>query len=248
MAQPADTTMGGGNRQFPVTRWSLIRAAADRNSPACRTALEHLCELYWKPAYAYVRASRSVAVEEAKDLTQAFFLELVEGGMLERYSPDLGSFRGYLRGAMSLFLRDAHRRQTRLKHGGGRKILSLDTRVVDSDSMPGAADPDSAFDEEWVRTLLDLCLRDLKEDLTRTGREAAYRLYEKYEIDRPADGDATYGGLAREFGMTEQDVASALRLARRKLRTLLVERIQDYVSGEHEAAEELDRILGQMRA
>lgn len=247
MAQPPDTTLGGENRRFPATRWSLVRAAADHDSPACRAALDHLCELYWKPAYAYIRAVRNASVEEAKDLTQAFFLEMMEGGMLERYSPDLGSFRGYLRGAMSLFLRDTNRRQTRLKAGGGQRIVSLNALVAEPGGDP-ARDPENAFEEEWIRTLLDHCLRDLQEDLTRTGREIAYRIYERYEVDPPVEGEATYGELAREFGMTEQDVASALRLARRKLRTLLVERIRDYASDEKEAAEELDRILGQLHS
>jgi RNA polymerase sigma-70 factor (ECF subfamily) len=194
-----------------------------------------------------VRAVRKVTVEEAKDLTQSFFLEMVEGGMLERYSPDLGSFRGYLRGAMALFLRDAHRRQTRLKQGGGRTIVSLDRIAAEGGDSP-AQDPETAFEEEWTRTLLDRCLQDLKEDLGRTGKEYAYRLYERYEIDPPTEEAPTYEALAREFEMTEQDVASALRLVRRKLRAILVERIRDYVSDEEEAAEELDRILGPTRA
>lgn len=48
-----ETGMGGAAREFPSTRWSLIRST--REPERRRRALEELLALYWKPLYFYVR-------------------------------------------------------------------------------------------------------------------------------------------------------------------------------------------------
>lgn len=68
----ADTSLGGGNRQFPQTTWGLV--ARLRETTQHRAALEDLCRRYWKPVYSWIRAAWSKPAEDAKDLTQAFFL------------------------------------------------------------------------------------------------------------------------------------------------------------------------------
>ena len=59
-------------RRFTTTRWSLILAAADPRSSSAHEALSSLCEIYWMPVYAFVRRT-GASVEDARDLTQAFF-------------------------------------------------------------------------------------------------------------------------------------------------------------------------------
>ncbi|MEM1178809.1 MAG: hypothetical protein AAGM22_10740, partial [Acidobacteriota bacterium] len=69
-----------GNRQFMTTHWSLVVTAGRGGASGAgevHRALTELCRRYWYPLYAFVR-SRGHGPEEAQDLTQAFFAQLLE--------------------------------------------------------------------------------------------------------------------------------------------------------------------------
>lgn len=71
------TSTGAGPRAFPPTRWSVVLAAQQPQSPESAAALESICRAYWYPLYAYVlRAGQSP--HDAQDLTQEFFCRLIE--------------------------------------------------------------------------------------------------------------------------------------------------------------------------
>lgn len=67
---------------FRTTRWSLIVAAGGGDTIA-DDALSELCQVYWRPLYAYIRR-HGHSPEESADLTQAFFLHLLEHRGFER--------------------------------------------------------------------------------------------------------------------------------------------------------------------
>ena len=64
-------------RQFATTRWSIVISAGRQSTPDASAALQTLCLAYWFPLYAYVRR-QGHRPEQAQDLTQAFFLSLLE--------------------------------------------------------------------------------------------------------------------------------------------------------------------------
>ena len=80
-----------GASQFPTTRWTLVVAAGDPRRKEARSALVALCENYWYPLYAYLRR-RGYAADQAQDLTQDFFIRLLEGRYLDRADPEKGRF------------------------------------------------------------------------------------------------------------------------------------------------------------
>jgi hypothetical protein len=80
--------------RFATTRWSQVIAAAGV-SPAADNALAELCEAYWYPIYAFVRRSGH-SVDDASDLTQAFFVCVLEKHYLKDARPDRGRFRSFL--------------------------------------------------------------------------------------------------------------------------------------------------------
>ena len=71
---------------FASTHWSLVLRARRQADTAAHVALESLCRRYWLPLYAYVRR-RVASVEEAQDLTQEFFVRLLEKQVLAEVSP-----------------------------------------------------------------------------------------------------------------------------------------------------------------
>ena len=107
-----DTFTGGQNRRFPTTMWSEIPRQVDAASPEFQEMLELLCRTYWKPVYAYIRTAWKKSVEDAKDLTQAFFTHLMQKDHWKNLSPDRGSFRGFMKRAIKNFLIDAERHES----------------------------------------------------------------------------------------------------------------------------------------
>jgi len=67
-----------GQGRFPATRWSLIAAARSAEPEARQRALEILVAAYWKPFYKYIRLRWDKDNEQAQDLTQDFFVRLLE--------------------------------------------------------------------------------------------------------------------------------------------------------------------------
>src|SRR4029079_7808671 len=90
---------------FLTTHWSIVTAAAHSTHPNSAPALEELCRAYWQPVYGFIRRN-APQVEDARDLTQAFFEHLLENRTLTRADPDQGRFRSFLLGAVKFFLAD----------------------------------------------------------------------------------------------------------------------------------------------
>jgi DNA-directed RNA polymerase specialized sigma24 family protein len=96
--KPNEKSLGNDANRFRTTRWSVVLLSAQSQEPGFQAALGELYSIYWYPLYAYVRR-RSYAPEEAQDLTQGFFLHLLEHKTLGRADPLKGKFRSFLLGS-----------------------------------------------------------------------------------------------------------------------------------------------------
>src|SRR5215470_5737801 len=110
--------------QFPTTRWTLVVAAGDPHRKETRSALASLCENYWYPLYAYLRR-RGYPADQAQDLTQEFFVRVLEGRYLDRVDPEKGRFRSFILTSLKFFVADEEDRQ-RAQKRGGRGLLPLE--------------------------------------------------------------------------------------------------------------------------
>lgn len=244
-----DTSIGGSRRDFPSTRWTLIRKAGGLNPES----LERLVYLYWKPAYCYLRAAGRRSVEDAKDLTQDFFTRLVERKDWERLSPERGSFRGFLKRALKNFLIDASRRE-QARQPSSRFLFRFD-EVRDE---PASPDPDRAFEVEWVRTVLRDSIGDLEDRLRKDGSARVFEVFRMYclpeggkggpgESSRFIEGldssESTYADVARKLGLRESDVRKRLSRCRSLLREIVMERIREYAGDDRDVREEFEAIL-----
>ena len=120
------TSMGGTGGIFLTTHWSLIEdSKSDENRS--RVLIGLLLGLYWKPVYFYLRR-KGYNNEEAKDLTQGFFHEIVlNRGLIQKAEKAKGRFRSFLLHALEQYLIDERHKQTAKKRIPKDKLVSLDT-------------------------------------------------------------------------------------------------------------------------
>ncbi len=71
-----DASAQHGGVAFTTTHWSVV-LEAQGESPAAQEALEKLCRTYWRPIFAFLRR-QGLPPEEAEDITQGFFAQLLE--------------------------------------------------------------------------------------------------------------------------------------------------------------------------
>ena len=97
--KPDHTSLRDDPHRFPTTRWSVVLLSAQSQVPGCQAALGELYAIYWYPLYAHIR-HRGHTPEETQDLTQSFFLHLLEHKTLARADPLKGKFRSFLLGSL----------------------------------------------------------------------------------------------------------------------------------------------------
>src|ERR1700688_5309981 len=107
-----------GSSQFPTTRWTLVVAVGHPHRKDAQSALVSLCESYWYPLYAYLRR-RGYPADQAQDLTQEFFVRVLEGRYLDRADPEKGRLRSFILTSLKFFVADEEDRNRAQKRGGG---------------------------------------------------------------------------------------------------------------------------------
>ncbi|MBI2921436.1 MAG: sigma-70 family RNA polymerase sigma factor [Planctomycetes bacterium] len=238
-----DTSMGGAGRGFPSTVWSEILEAADAAGARYRELMDGLIRRYWKPVYAYVRIAWRRGNEDAKDVTQAFFARLLEGGSVLRLRPEKGTFRSYLRASLKNFLIDFERAEFSRRKIAGALSLDADPEWLERLGPAAATEtPEAAYDREWVRCLVSESVEALRAELEREGKGEWYRVFARYCLDGGAP--PTYRELAAELGLTETDVRHRLERCRERLRAVLRARILDTAASPEDADRELAEVLG----
>jgi len=209
-------------RIFTTTQWSLVLTAADSLDPGSRRALTALCEAYWYPVYALVRQSRRDP-EAARDLTQGFFVELLDKDLLKVADPDRGRFRSFLRTAVRHYLSHDRRDAAALKRGGGRPVISLDFQEAESRWQREPVEvstPETLFEKRWAHTVLTRTLTRLGNEMAGTPESATrFRHLRPFLTDQQPG--QRYSDVASELGMSVGAVKKAVQRLRLRFGDLL---------------------------
>lgn len=242
----ADTSIGGAGRAFPPTTQGLLGPLRDPSNPLHRQALTEFCSRYWKPVYHYLRIARAKSNDDAKDLTQAFFQELLEGDALSRYAPERGSFRTFLKVLLASFLSHHEEAMRALKRGGGVRTFSLDVVLPpgeDSAGVPQESDPERAFDQAWVTTVMQSAVERVRSRLSSQGREVQFRVFEEHDL-LPDGEPPGYETLARRLGIKETQVRDHLVAVRRAVRSEIRAELATLTRDDRELQEEWNVLFG----
>jgi RNA polymerase sigma factor (sigma-70 family) len=245
-----DSVPAGPAGRFPATRRSVVLASRDPDPEVRRQAFGVLVESYWKPVYKYLRVKWQAEAEEARDLTQSFFLQALEKGSFERYDPARARFRTFLRTCLDGFAVDEHRAASRVKRGGGAVPLSLDFVGAEEElARQGAVATmgmDEYFHREWVRALFARAITELRRRCDAAGRGRRFTLFERYDVDGDDESRErpSYAGLAAEHGIPVTQVTNELAAARRELRAIVLDLLREMTGSEAEFRAEARDVLG----
>jgi RNA polymerase sigma-70 factor (ECF subfamily) len=206
---------------FATTRWTQVLAAGAGENTQARLALEHLCQTYWYPLYAYVRR-RGHSPHDAQDLTQAFFARLLERKWVGDADRERGRFRTFLLTAMSRFLANEWDRVRAQKRGGLAPHVPVQLDTAETRYGHEPADnrtPEQYFDRRWALTLLDTVLQRLRAEYDREGKAELFTALSGTLVGgREAQ---PYAALAAQLAMNEGAVKVAVHRLRKRYRQLL---------------------------
>ncbi len=243
-----DTKIGGPSASFPPTRWSALVAARSDDRAERRRALETIVSANWKPVYKYIRIRWSKSNEDAKDLTQEFFAQLIEKGYLDGYDPGKARLRTFLRVCVDGFVANQDKAARRLKRGGPAIVLSLDFERAEGElartEPPTPETLEEFFEKEWVRSLFGLAVERLRAECEARGKATHFRLFELYDLEDAGECRLSYDQLAREFDLAVSDVTNYLAFVRREFRRIVLEKLREMTATEEEFWREARAVLG----
>lgn len=242
-----NTALGGGNTRFPSTRWSLIHHANTPNQARRQLVIEEFTRAYWKPIYCFIR-KRGYSNEDAKELTQQFFCDVVlDGKTLARADHRIGSFRGLLIVALKRFLINTDTWKNRKKRFPRAGILHLNpTELVDLCVRSPMETPEEAFYRQWIIDLLDDVLAEVQQEYCGSLRSTYWQVFNA-RVLRPIMEDRkapSLGHVCTSLDIKDEAHASNMIVTvKRRFRSILKRRIRELVSSDTEAENEFQEIL-----
>lgn len=231
---------------FVTTHWTVV-LAAQGESAAAGEALEKLCRTYWWPLYGFVRR-QGYKPEEAQDLTQGFFVLLLERRDLDLVRREKGRLRSYLLVSLKHFLANERHRAMAVKRGEGRRLVPFEELRSGEHADLEPADtlsPDRIYERRWALTVLEQVFARLKNEY---GAAENARLFDCLkELLAGEAGQPSQAKIADELGMTENAVKQAFHRFRQRYQLLLREEIAHTVAVPGDIEDELRHLIAVLR-
>ena len=187
--------------------------------------------------YAYLRR-RGYQADQAQDLTQEFFVRVLEGRYLDRADREKGRFRSFLLTSLKFFVADEKDRQHAVKRGGGAVVpLEFSSGEERYQREPAHDEtPERIFERRWALSVLDRVVEKLHDEFVQHGRPEHF---DRLKVFLLGQSDAPYASLAREMNTSEGALKVAIHRLRKRYRDLFRQEIADTVADPAEVESEL---------
>jgi len=209
--------------RFRTTRWDLVFNSGDVDSPQHCKALADFCSLYWYPIYSFARY-KGFSEDDAEDLTQSFFLHLLEKTALKRAHPHGGRFRSFLLASFENHIAVYRQHTLAAKRGGDHSLISLDIQRADERYSLKAADDLTAekfFDAQWAKFLIERVMLQLSKEYGSHGKGPLFARLRVHLDLAGSGGTDCYQEAAKEFGLSISGVKTLVFRMRKRFATLL---------------------------
>ena len=228
---------------FHTTRWTRV-CLAKADSEDGRRALADLCDAYYEPVVAYLRSVLRDA-DAGRDLSHAFFAEVLAGGRIHTADPERGRFRFYLLGAVKHFVAHGREAGQRLRRGGGVLPLSLDAETFGAPALEVPDDarlsPEAAFDRQWAVTVLARAMDVLQAECVAGEKSALFD-----QLRPSLLGESEYGdqaAAAAALGLSAGAMKVAVHRMRHRFRQCVKAEIAGTLKDEAAVEDEMRSLL-----
>jgi DNA-directed RNA polymerase specialized sigma24 family protein len=224
---------------FATTLWSQVFAAASPDQTKGWSALESLCERYWYPLYGFARQSGK-GHEDARDLVQGFFEQLLSRSYLSQADPNRGKFRSFLLGAFKHYMQNQWIKGQAQKRGGGNIHMSLEDPDLDEKFLTESkqtGNPDQCFDRMWALNLLEEVMHTLRKDWQSRGQIQEFESLKPHMLKEP--NLERYGEVAVKMRVSEAALKMKIKRLREQYRSFLHQKIADTLQDPSQIQEEL---------
>ena len=228
---------------FPSTRWTIVLEAGDNEASSRQSlsALSELCRIYWRPLSLFLRRE-GFGPDDAQDLTQGFFADLIETRAYARADREKGRFRSFLLGALKHFVADVRDRERAQKRGGGIVPEQFDEKAVAE--MEAQVDratrwkADHVYEREWAASLLRQALERLAQECALAGKAALFDCLKPY-LSAVVEAAVPYEKMAARLHRPVATLRSDVARLRARYRAILREEVRGTVAEASEVDEEL---------
>ena len=237
----------GGSAAFHTTHWTVVLEAGSHAKGGSHDAFARIYLDYWYPLYAYIRR-RGYSPSDAEDITQDFFVHLIQGRSLDGLDRKGAKFRTFLLRLLNNFLANVWDRSRAQKRGAGEKPLTLDIAAGEAQyaAEPSHTEtPEVLFERQWVRTLLNRTLEEIRGECEAECKAALFA-----DLRPHLQGDELgppYAEVAARHGMSEGAVKVAAHRLRQRYGEMLRAEIARTVSTLWEVDDELRYLIALVR-
>ena len=240
------TDMGGTREAFLTTHWSVIEDSGSDDQDKNQALIGLLVSRYWKPVYCYLRR-KGHNNEQAKDLTQGFFHEVVlERDLVKKTDMSGGRFRSFLLVALNRYVIDVKREELARKRIPNDKLIPLDT--VDPLDLPQTLRqpaPEDAFNYAWVSVLLEQVLEEVEAACQKDGKSAHWNVFQHRVLlpimnrtDRPSLSE-----VCEKFGIRDDANASNMIVTvKRRFQAALRKHLRNSVMSDEQVNSEFQEL------
>ena len=188
-------------------------------------ALEQFARSYWYPVYAFIR-KKGAAHEEAEDLTQGFFEQMLEKNWLTGVERRSIRFSTLLLNILNNFLISEHRHTSDQKRGGGNPVMSLD--MAEAEDWFGAEpstnkSPERVFERRFALSVLKRAMKTMKKSFQSADRGQQFEILSPFLSKEPNLGE--YAAAAGILGISAKGVAAAVLRLRKAYRKFVREEV-----------------------
>jgi len=240
------TDMGGVREAFLTTHWSLVEHIQSDDDKD-RALIGLLLDRYWKPVYCYLR-HKGNGNEEAKDLTQGFFHEVVlNKDLVQRVDQSKGRFRTFLLHALDQYLFNEKRKQATQKRSPKGKLVSFD--IISPPALPEAVSelgPEDSYNYAWTVSMLDQVFFEVEARCLEDDLEAHWRVFQD-KVVHPILRDTSppsFADICEKYGIDDQKkAANMVTTVKRRLQKALKQYLRNTATSDNEIHEEFAEIV-----
>ena len=203
--------------------------------------MAELCRLYWYPLYIFARR-RGHSPEDAQDLTQGFFLHLLERRALTGVDRLKGKFRSFLLASFQNHLSDVGDRARRYKRGGDKEFVQLDAEDAEERYRREPVEfltAEKIFDARWAMTVLGEALKRLRQEYATAGKTSTFEALRVFLDPNSSTAPPSYDEVANPLELSTGGVKTLIHRLRKRYTALLKEEVGRTVSDPSEIDEEI---------